>query len=54
MYGTGITKIETQQAIICNYKNTRLKLLKTNGAICLTKYVKTKQLRPKHFSIKIK
>ena len=36
-----------------NYKNTRIKLLKTNSAIWFNKICKTKQLMPKYFSIKI-
>ena len=52
MHGTCIKIIEAQQAKICNnYKNTRLKLPKTNAAIWFNK---TKQLTPKYFSIKIK
>ena len=39
---------------ICNnYKNTKLKLLKTNSANWFNKMCKIKQLKPKHFSIKI-
>jgi len=37
MHGTGIKIIETQQANIYNYKNTRLKLLKTNAFIWFNK-----------------
>jgi hypothetical protein len=38
MHGTGIEIIEVQQAKIYNtYKNTRLKLLKTNAAIWFNK-----------------
>jgi hypothetical protein len=36
--------IETQPANIYNYKNTRLKLIKTNAAIWYNKICKTKQL----------
>jgi hypothetical protein len=50
----GITTIEAQQAKIYNYKNTKLKLLKTNAAMWLNKLCKTKQLTPKYFKIKIK
>ena len=45
--------IEAQQAKICNnYKNTRLKLLKTNAAIWFNKLrvCRMKQLTPKYFS----
>jgi hypothetical protein len=38
---------------IYNYKNTRLKLQKTNAAIWLNEICKTVQLMPKYFSIKI-
>ena len=54
MYGACIEIIEAQQAKICNsYKNTRLKLLKTNAGVWFNKICKTKQLTPKYFSIKI-
>ena len=40
--------ILAQQAKICNiYKNTRLKLLKTNAALWFNKMCKTKNLKPK-------
>jgi hypothetical protein len=42
-----------QQAKIYNYKNTRLKLLKTNAAIWLNKICKNMQMTPKYYSIKI-
>jgi len=37
MNGTGIKIIEAQQAEIYNYRNIRLKLLKTNAAIWFNK-----------------
>ena len=38
IHSTCIKKIEAQQAKVCNnYKNTRLKLLKTNAAIWFNK-----------------
>jgi hypothetical protein len=37
-----------------NYKNTSLKLLKSNTATWFLKICKTKQLTPKYFSIKPK
>jgi hypothetical protein len=46
MHSTGTEIIEAQQAKIYNYKNTRLKLIKTNAAIWLNKICKTKQLAP--------
>ena len=43
MHGTRIKITEAQQAKICNnYKNARLKLLKTNAAIWFNKICKTK------------
>jgi len=48
-----IKVIEAQQAKIYNYKNTKLKLLTTNGAIWFNKICETKQLTPKYLSIKI-
>jgi len=43
MHGTNIKIISAQQAKICNiYKNTRLKLLKTNTAIWFNKMCKIK------------
>jgi len=54
MKNTGIKTIESQQAKIYNsYKNCRLRLLKSNAAICFNKICKPKQLTPKYFSIKI-
>ena len=54
MHGTGVKITDAQQAKIYNmYKNTKLRLLKTNAAIWFKKIRKTKQLTPKYFNIKI-
>jgi len=53
MHGTAIEIIEAQKAKIYNYKNTSLKLMKTNAAIWLNKISKTKQPAPNYVSIKI-
>jgi hypothetical protein len=54
LQGTCIKIVETQQARIYNsYKNTKLKLLKTNAVIWHNKICKTKQLMPKYIHIKI-
>jgi hypothetical protein len=46
--------MELQQAKLCNnYKNTKLKLLKTNAATWFNKVCKTKQLTPKYINIKV-
>jgi hypothetical protein len=46
--------IETQQASLCNgYKNTELKLLKTNTAIWFNKMCKIKHLEPNYINIKV-
>jgi hypothetical protein len=46
MCNTSIKIKEVQQAKISNnYKNTKLKLLKTNAAICFNKLCETKQLK---------
>jgi hypothetical protein len=48
-YDTNIKIIEAQQAKFCNsYKNTKLKLPKTNAAVWFNKIFKTKQLTPKY------
>ena len=39
--------VNAQQAKLNNYKNTKLKLLKTNAAIRFNKMCKAKQLKPK-------
>ena len=46
--------ISAQQAKLNNYKNTKLKLLKTNAAIWFNKLCKIRQLKPNYISIKIK
>ena len=47
--------IEAQQAKLCNaYKNTKLKLLKSNAAIWFNKMCRIKRLKPNYISIKIK
>jgi hypothetical protein len=53
MHSTEIEITEAKQVKIYNYKNTRLKLMKTNAAIWLNKISKTKQLASDYFSIKI-
>jgi hypothetical protein len=54
MHGATIKVINAQQARLNNtYKNTRLKLLKTNAAIWFIKICKEKQLKPSYISIKI-
>ena len=54
MHGTAIKVINAQQAKLHNtFKNTKLKLLKTNAAIWFNKMCKAKQLTPKYFDIKI-
>ena len=46
--------INTQQAKISNiYKNTKLKLLKTNTAIWFNKMCKAKDLKPGYINVKI-
>jgi len=41
--------IDARQAKVCNiYKNTKLKLLKTNAAILFNKVCKIKQLKPNY------
>jgi hypothetical protein len=56
MHGTSvkiiIIIIAQQAKMYRNYKNTRLKLLKTNAAILFDKIYKTKQMTPKYFSVK--
>jgi len=53
MHCTGVKTIDDKRAKICNsYKNTKLKLLKTNAVIWFNKIYKTKQMTPNYFSIK--
>ena len=50
MHGTRTKIIEAQQGkVYNNYKNTRLKLLKTNAVFLFNKIRKTKQMAPKSF-----
>jgi hypothetical protein len=54
MHGATINIIIAQQAKLCtNYKNTKLKLLKTNVAIWFNKMCRIKQLKPNYINIKI-
>jgi hypothetical protein len=54
MHGTTIKIIDAQQAKLRNtYKNTKLKLLKTNAAIWFNKFCKIRQLKPNYINIKI-
>ena len=47
--------VNAQQAKPCNvYKNTKLKLLKTNAAIWFNKICRDRQLQPRYINIKIK
>jgi len=53
MHGTNIKIIGAQQAKICNiYKNTRLKLLKTNAAILFNKMCKIKHQKPNYIQFR--
>ena len=54
MHGAMI-KIDSaqQEKLSSNYKNTRLKLLKTNSAIWVNKMGKVKQLKPSYMNVKI-
>jgi len=55
MYGETIKFVRAQQANLYNvYKNTKLKLLKTNAAIWFNKICRDNQLQPKYISTKIK
>jgi len=54
MHGATMRIVSAQQAKLNNnYKNTRLKLLKTNPAIWFNKICKVKQLKPNYINIKI-
>jgi len=54
MHGTNVKIIDAQQARLCNsYKNTELKLLKTNAAIWFNKMCKIKHLKPNYTNIKM-
>ena len=54
MHGITIKIIDAQQVKLRkNYKNTKLKLLKTNAAIWFNKICKIKHLKPNYINIKI-
>jgi len=54
MHGATMKIVSAQQAKLnSNYKNTELKLLKTNAAIWFNKLCKIKQLKPNYINIKI-
>ena len=54
MHGMNVKIIEAQQARLFNrYKNTKLKLLKTNAAVGCNKMYKFRHLKPKYINIKI-
>ena len=49
MHGGNLKLIDARQAKVCNvYKNTKLKLLKTNAVIWFSKMCKIKQLKPNY------
>ena len=52
--GTTVKIIEAQQAKLCtSYKNTKLRLLKTNAAIWFNKVCRIKHPKPNYINIKI-
>jgi len=54
MHGETVKFTDAQQAKpYNNYKNTKLKLLKTNAAIWFNKICRNNCLRPKYISLKI-
>jgi len=53
MHGATIRIMNAQQTKLNNYKNTRIKLLKTKAAIWFNKMCKVKQLKPNYINIKI-
>jgi len=54
MHRTNVKIIEDRQARCCNsYKNTRLKLQKTNSTIWFNKLCKIRHLKPSYINIKI-
>jgi hypothetical protein len=54
IHGATIKIIDAQQAKLHNnYKNTKIKLLKTNAAIWFNKTCKMKNLKPSYINIKI-
>jgi hypothetical protein len=50
---TSFNKHARQAKVYNSYKNTKLKLLKTNAALWFNKICKTKQLQPKYINIKV-
>jgi len=54
MHGATIKIINAQQARLNNiYKNTKLKLLKTNAVVWFDKICRDRQLKTKYISFKI-
>jgi hypothetical protein len=54
MHGATIKIVSAQQARLNNnYKNTKLKLLKTNAAIWFNKICRDRQLKPNYINISI-
>jgi hypothetical protein len=54
LHGTTVKIIEPQQATLCTgYKNTKLKLLKTNPAVWFNKMCRIKHLKPNYINIKV-
>jgi len=55
MHGETLKFLNAQQAKPYNiYKNTKLKLLKTNATIWFNKICRDRQLQPRYINIKIK
>jgi len=55
MHGETLKFVNAQQAKPYNfYKNTKLKLLKTNASIWFNKICRDRQLKPRYINIKIK
>ena len=55
MHGEKMKFVNAQQAKPYNiYKNTKLKLLKSNAAILFNKICRDRQLQPRYINIKIK
>jgi len=54
MHGATIKIVSAQQAKLNNnYKNTKLKLLKTNASVWFNKMCEVKQLKPNYVNVKI-
>ena len=54
MHSTTVKIVEAQQVKLCtSYKNTKLKLLKTNAAVWFNKMGRIKHLKPNYINIKI-